>query len=462
MAQSRETTEAEIEIERLIKTRTVEFVRIELPDTHGCSRGLTISAPYFLKQYKKGFADCQFAISQTPIGDLVLGTGIVEEIGYENGGYFADVSTFRVLPWLDATASVLVDMRMTMDVESALHPACSRSICQQQLERLSGMGYQLYSAFEYEFYVLDGKTGQRVNEDVNFLATQNTARYAGLSNDIMRNMISIGINPEHFHAEFGPAQVELTFSPEFGIKSPDNAFRYKQLVKDMAMKHGYTANFMTKPFANVSGSSGHFNMSLWNSEGKNVFYDAEAKYGMSKVACQWLAGLVAHADTLLCFSNQTPNCFERTNSGGFAPTTNAWGLDNRSLAYRVKNHGTDNLYFEIRVSAAGSNPYLLQSACMIAGMDGIEKEMELIGDPYEGEIANAGSDIPEHIKRLPQSLTSALQCLENNEVFVKELSGEFMKLYTVMKKYEEDLANKHRAEDADIFQWYRAYYGEYL
>ena len=76
----------------------------------------------------------------------------------------------------------------------------------------------------------------------------------------MRNMLSIGINPEHFHAEFGPAQVELTFSPEFGVKSPDNAFRYKQLVKETAMQKGYRANFMTKPFANYSGSSGKWEL----------------------------------------------------------------------------------------------------------------------------------------------------------------------------------------------------------
>ena len=120
---------------------------------------------------------------------------------------------------------------------------------------------------------------------------------------------------------------------------------------------------------------------------------SSAQHGMSTIARQWLAGLVHHAPTLLAFSNQTPNCFERTNSGGFAPTTNAWGLDNRSLAYRVKNSGTDNLYFEIRISAAGSNPYLMQAACIIAGIDGIQKEMDLVGEPFEGEIGNTAQEV---------------------------------------------------------------------
>ena len=110
----------------------------------------------------------------------------MEEIGYENGGFFADPTTFRVLPWLDATASVVVDMRMTCDPDSPLHPACARTICGGQLDKLKSMGFSMYSAFEYEFYVLDGKSGERVNGDVNFLSTQNTGRYAGNIMDCLR------------------------------------------------------------------------------------------------------------------------------------------------------------------------------------------------------------------------------------------------------------------------------------
>ena len=118
---------------------------------------------------------------------------------------------------------------------------------------------------------------------------------------------------------------------------------------------------------------------------------------MSTVARQWLAGLVHHASTLLCFSNQTPNCFEQTNSRAFAPTTNAWGLDNHSLAYRIKNQGTDNIYFKIHISAAGSNPYLFQAARIISGIYGIEKGRELKSIPFEGEIGNtADADLPDH------------------------------------------------------------------
>ena len=328
-----------------------------------------------------------------------------------------------------------------------------------QIGKLAALGFRLYSSFEYEFYLLNPDTKEPVNADSNLHSTQYASGFSPLINDIMRNMKTIGIEPEHFHCEGGPSQVELTFSPALGIKSPDNAFRHKQLVKETAKTHDYMATFMSKPFKEFYGSSGHFNHSLWDVDRKNTFYDADLKYGLSEIAQHWLAGLRFHSDSLQCLASPTPNCFERTNAASFAPNTNAWGLDNRVVAYRVKNDDPKNIYFEQRLGSAGANPYLLTAGCIIAGMDGIKRGLALEGDPYEGEL-NTGTVLPDHVKRLPNSLSASIDCLVNNEVFVEALGPDFIKLYSTMKKYEHEIAEKYSSDE--VYKWYMEYYGEYI
>ena len=116
----------EAEMERLITNREVEFVRLEFADAHGCSRGLHLNAPYFLNNYSKGFHKSQCMLSMTPSGEFVMGTGMFHEVSYRNAAFLPDLATFTVLPWLDKTASVLVDLRT---VYGDVHSCSSRSIC---------------------------------------------------------------------------------------------------------------------------------------------------------------------------------------------------------------------------------------------------------------------------------------------------------------------------------------------
>lgn len=448
----------EVEMARLISSKEIEFVHVEIADTSGCSRGLLVNAPYFLKSYKKGYTKTQSLFAFTANNDIVPGSGYLDEISYRNFLFLPDMSTFKVTPWLEKTASVLVDSHPVGEPNTS-HPASTRNICKRQLEKLAKHGFSFFSASEYEFYLLDPETKQPAAGSGNFMSTQAQKKFTPFCNELIRQMEEIGLNPEFVHAEYGCSQIEAPIAASIGITGSDNAFREKNLVKDIAAKHSYQATFMTKPWANGLGSSNHFNHSLW-ANGKNLFYDPNGEYGLSKIARHWLAGLQYHTDSLLCLACPTPNCIQRTNSGGFAPTTNAWGFDNRSLTYRIKDAGTSNVYFEMRLGAAAANPYLVTAGCIVAGLDGIKRELPLLGKPYEGEVT-ADKNLPDYIKKTPQSLSASIDCFEKNETFVEAFGAEFVKLYCAMKRFEDKKADEQR-EQGNEFKWYMDYYGEYI
>ena len=446
--------------QELIKDGNVEFVRIEVADLNGCSRGFLLNAHFFIANCETGFGITQSILAMPSDGQVLFDIGMTKDISYRDMGLYPDITTFQILPWLEKTASVLADAREKMeDEESDLHPCVPRNICQNQVDKLwETHGLRLYSTYEYEFYLVDEKTGARANNEVNTLSTQIMSHHEHIATDIMRNMIKIGISPERFHTEYAKGQFEVSQSPTLGVSCPDNAFRTKQLVKEIARKHGYKAIWMSKPFPNESGSSAHFNHSLRNGDGDNVFYDPDMQYGLSKIARSWLAGLVHHSDALLALASTTPNCFERSNTGGFAPINNAWGLDNRSVAFRTKKHGSKKVYFEVRLPGAATNPYLFEAGCIIAGMDGVRNEMVLKGDPYEGDIT-AEKVLPDHISALPKSLSAALDCLLGKRVFMDEIGEEFLNIYSGLKKHEDKMAEEHR-EQGDLFEWYMDFFGE--
>ena len=116
---------------------------------------------------------------------------------------------------------------------------------------------------KYYIFLLD----KPIHDNILIFNTQHLAKGEHIARDVLRNLKKIGIAPERFHAEFGPGQYEISSVPVFGIRSADNAFRLKQVVKEVARKFGHKAIWLTKPFKDCSGSSAHFNHSLWNSDG---------------------------------------------------------------------------------------------------------------------------------------------------------------------------------------------------
>ena len=396
---------------------------------------------------------------------LVCFIGIAWEIDNQNVDLKPDLQSFCILPWLEETsaptASIMCDLELKgRDLE--YWRVCCRQQCKTQLQKLKEMGYSLFSAFEYEFYLVDKDTFKPIFDVTSLYSDTFIDEIRPFVYKTMKTLDAMGINTEMFTTEFAPGQQELTLSPEFGIKSMDNAIRYKKVVKAIAKKHGMEALFLSKPYPEESGSSNHFNHSLWHTNEKtNAFSDPDKPYKLSEICMSWIGGLQEHSKALAALFWANMNCFERCKPGTFAPTNNSWGFDNRTICYRVKNDSPSVTYVENRIPGAGSNPYLVTTGCLIAGMDGIKRNLKPKSEPYKGNLYEV-EKLPEGIESLPTSFEEALRYLQEDEVLSKELGDVFIKAFSVLRNDEIKKWNENFESDEQRFEYYRKLYGKFL
>jgi len=328
------------------------------------------------------------------------------------------------------------------------------------LERLKTKGYKLASSHEYEFYLVDAKTKEPVHDGINIFSTLRNNKHEKVIHEILRGMEQIGVDIITSNVEYGPGQYEIVYNHDWGIHAGDNAFTFKTGVKEMAMRNGMMASFMSKPWEDKSGSSAHYNHSLWNSEGKNVFYD-EKKDDLSELALYWLGGLLAHAPAIAALHAPTVNCFRRFADFSFAPTLATWGYQNRTCAIRAKVAGEEGTYFENRIGCGGANPYLIMAATIAAGIDGIENKIK---PPSKCEgIAYKELDKDNKDRTpLPKTLEAALEALQKDKVICEALGPEFVKCFVAVKKFEIDSSKKNGVSGEKVSQWERDLYFEFL
>ncbi|XP_071847570.1 lengsin-like [Apostichopus japonicus] len=317
-------------------------------------------------------------LAKDPQAALVPGTGYYEEINFGDLEYHADLSTFRTVPWVPETARVLIYPKY----RGKLVNGYPRNVADRLLGVLKSEGYSLYSSHEHEFFVVDAVTKQPITDGIKFLATIRLAKNRDFLSQIAKQLPLMGVDLESFETENAPGQYEITYKPAFGLQAADNAFTYKNGIKEIAQQHGYLASFTTKPYADHVGASAHLNHSLWDEHGKrNLMFDASSPNGLSKIARHWIAGLLYHAPAITVLHSPTVNCITRIREREFAPANATWAVDNRSTAFRIKSNGTaGGTYVENRLGSSGGCPYTSVAATVAAGLDGIKNEYEL--PPY--------------------------------------------------------------------------------
>ncbi|XP_066911224.1 lengsin-like [Clytia hemisphaerica] len=452
-----------------VTEKQIQLVRLETEDINSVSRGILLDVDYFMENIKEGFSFPLGAIGCIDFdGQPVHNYPLDESTNYSNGALYPDVSTFQNLPWKSGTASVLCHLSTTPGNlnASSYH---TRSICKQQFEKLNRLGFDLKSAFEYEFYVVDKETLKPVDTKDNYAATLFNEKGSKISSRIMESLKKIGVCPEKFHMECAPSMFEITVKPSFGIKGADDAIRYRSTVKEICRDERVEALFMTTPFKYEYRSNGQLNHSLWNlTEKTNVFYDAANPTQLSEKGQNWLAGLKAHSKALTCLALPTYNCYqcflnqeEGFDTGPMLSMNNAWGYDNRTVAHRVKILNESSSYIEYRVPGSAVNPYLITAGLLIAGMDGLKRNLQLTDPPYVGGIYRNEPDCSPYFD-IPKTLDEALRCLQEDELFVKELGEEFIEVFVTLKKNEiqriEEMKKISASDDEILWKLYRNYY----
>jgi glutamine synthetase len=255
----------------------------------------------------------------------------------------------------------------------------------------------------------------------------------------------LGVLVEAQHHEVGGAgQAEIDIRYNTLLKTADNLMLYKYVVKNTARKHGKTVTFMPKPIYGDNGSGMHVHQSLWSAE-KPLFYDGEGYAGISQLARYYIGGLLTHAPALLAIVASTTNSYKRLVPGYEAPVNLVFSKGNRSAAVRIPLTDCPSAKrIEFRPPDATANPYLAFSALLMAGLDGIRREIEP-GEhgygPVDRDLYHMSKEELREIRSVPGSLHDALSALEDDHSFLLEggvFTTDVLEHYVDLKRAQAD------------------------
>ena len=244
---------------------------------------------------------------------------------------------------------------------------------------------------------------------------------ANLRAEMVATMESLGIRCEFHHHEVssgGQGEIDMRFQPL--LRMADQMMIYKYVVKNTAAAAGKTATFMPKPIFEENGSGMHVHQSLWK-DGDPLMFQQGGYAHLSDLARYYIGGLLAHASALLAFCAPTTNSYRRLVPGYEAPVNLVYSARNRSACVRVPmyHEAPKTKRVEFRSPDPTANPYLAFSALMLAGLDGIRRELDP-GEPLDADIYELPEETLANIGTVPSSLEGALDALESDHQFLLE------------------------------------------
>ena len=353
-----------------------------------------------------------------------------------------DPSTFVIAPYAPHAGAVLVDM-ITLDGEP--YAADGRAFLKRMVVRAAERDLNMLAAFEPEWTLATRVDGiyQPVDESGCFTsAGMNSA--AGVIDEIVETLEAQGLQVEQYYPELGWGQQELSIAPAPALSAADRHILYKETVRGVALQHGLFALFAPKPWLDQAGNGCHLHFSGWSGDWKtNRFYDQGQPYGLSTVARQFMAGVLEHLPGLVALTCASVNSYHRLQPQTWASAYRVWGPDNREGALRVasptKSLQAQSTNVELKASDSSSNPYVALGGVIAAGLDGIDRGLELppatTVDPHilsDDERRAIGAE------RLPQSLHEAIGNLRSDQVLLEALGERLAGSYMAVK--EADIA----------------------
>jgi glutamine synthetase len=409
------------------REQDIRYVRFELPDMHGTSRSKTVPIEHAEGYARSGLNMYGGAVVLDSRSDIVSGTLYNEEVAYADQRLRPDPTTARVVPWAERTGRMICD---TFWDDGRPLGAAPRQVFRRVLERCHELGYEPLIGVEPEFYVLDGETLEPLFGGYHIFNTVRNA-WVPLIQRIVDELREFGIDVITANCEYAGSQWEINYAPERGMAGPDEAFSFKNAVKELAHQEGYVVTFMSKPFADSAGCGAHNHIGLLARDGEqNAMADEDDDFGLSQVGRRFIAGQLAHARSTYALLAPTVNCLKRRRTHTFSPTNVSWGPEDRSALVRVKGGSPETRHVENRAPTGLSNPYLVSAALLGAGLLGIEDGLEL--EPPAAPPAEED----ESKEKLPTSIEESLELLEADEALVELLGSEFVQAYTVMRRHE--------------------------
>jgi glutamine synthetase len=463
-----------------LEREPLELVRLAWADPHGASRAKEVSLPVFLDSLERGYNINVATTTLDSAGARVFrsftrggGMGLDEMSGSPNLVIVPDPATFRTLPWAGSIGWILCDEYFRDGTPFHFSP---RHLLKRQLARLAQQGMELMVGLEVEWYLARSAEQELSEEHVGIPGVRGRAirttpfepgySYHSETNmDLMQPVLTelalaygaLGLPLRSLENEWGPGQVECTFSAERALRSADDFLLFRTATRQVCRRLGAFATFMARPALKGYYASGwHLHQSVCDSAGRNLFAGKEL---LSPLGQSYLAGLLIHAAAASVFATPTVNGYRRYRPNSLAPDRASWGFDNRGAMVRVLGGKDDPATrLENRLGEPGANPYLYIASQVVTGLDGIARSLS----------PGPGDDEPYNAERplLPTNLAQALDALEASALFRSELGDVFIDYYVKLKRSEygryRQWLEEHRAAEAEPTEWEQNEYFDFF
>jgi len=352
-----------------------------------------------------------------------------------------DFSTWLVFPETKNGARI---GRLICDVYKHGEPfeGDPRSNLRRIIKQMQDMGFsRMNLGPEPEFFLFrldeEGLPTMKLNDNGGYFDFAPLDGAENCRRDIVIELEKLGMGVEAAHHESAPGQHEINFKYDEVLAACDKIQTFKLVVKTVARKHGLYATFMPKPIKGIAGSGMHCNISLFDQEGQNAFYNADDRLGLSSTAYQFMAGILHHVSDFTAIANPTVNSYKRLTRGHEAPVFVAWSPSNRSPLIRIPASRGMGTRIELRSVDPSANPYLALATILTAGLDGIKNKM-VAPDSVECNIYTMTKQELEerNIRALPRSLQTALDNFNSSEL-MKNALGSHISTRFLDAKYQE-------------------------
>ena len=411
-----------VDLAKVAKDKKIKYFFISFVDLFGVLRAKLVPARAIGAMQKEGAGFAGFAtwLDMTP--------------AYPDMFAVPDPASLIQLPWKPEVGWLAGDLWMDgKEVEQ-----CPRVVLKRQVAAAAKKGYRIKTGVECEYFLINADGSAIADErDTQSKPCYDQAaltRQFDVVAEICDAMIKLGWGPYQNDHEDGNGQFEMNWDYDDCLVTADRHVFFKYMTKTIAENAGLRATFMPKPFPGLTGNGCHAHVSLWDKAGKkNLFHDRRGELGLSKLAYQFLGGLMHSADAFTALFNPTVNSYKRLNapvtlSGAtWAPNAVSYTGNNRTHMIRIPDAGR----FELRLMDGASNPYLLQAGVVAAGLDGMANKRDP-GKRLDINMYEEGHRL-KRVKRLPLNMLDAVRLFDKSSVARAYLGEEFVAAFVKLK-----------------------------
>ncbi len=429
---------------KIAKEKKIKYFLISFVDLFGVLRSKLVPANAIkdMQETGAGFAGFAAWLDMTPADSDMFG--------------IPDPDSLIQLPWNKEVGWLASDLWMNGKPVDA----SPRIMLKKQIKKLSKQGLTMKSGVECEYFLIspdgDSIADPRDTQSKPCYDQSALMRRYDLIKEICDCMIEMGWGPYQNDHEDANGQFEMNWDYSDCLKTADRHTFFKYMVKTIAEKHGLRATFMPKPFENLTGNGCHAHISVWDGK-KNKFLDKSNNLGLTKMAYNFLGGVIKHASSLSAFFNPTINSYRRINApptksgASWSPSSISYTGNNRTHMIRIPDPGR----FELRLMDGSANPYLLQASVLAAGINGIKNKI----DPGKPLNCNMYEDFAKYpnLPKLPDELDQSLKQLKQNKEMSDAFGADVINSYIKLRSTEiKEFNNVERFDKSKpITKWER-------